>query len=75
MREDPVIKTYLVVIEEAPQNCAAYVLDFRGCIATGETVEEVTTNIRPAISRLLEALREDGIETPASRAGATLVDV
>jgi predicted RNase H-like HicB family nuclease len=42
--------TYMVVIEQAPQNYAAYVPDLPGCVATGETVEEVTANIRQAIS-------------------------
>jgi len=67
--------TYMVVIEQAPQNYAAYVPDLPGCVATGETVEEVTTNIRQAISWHLEALREDGIEAPEPRTRAALVDV
>lgn len=67
--------TYMVVIEQAPQNYAAYVPDLPGCIATGETVDEVTANIRQAISWHLDALREDGIEAPEPRACAAHVDV
>jgi predicted RNase H-like HicB family nuclease len=67
--------TYMVVIEQAPQNYAAYVPDLPGCVATGETVDEVTANIRQAISWHLDALREDGIEAPEPRARAAHVDV
>jgi predicted RNase H-like HicB family nuclease len=72
--EEPAM-TYVVVIEQAPQNYAAYVPDLPGCVATGQTVEEVTANIRQAIRWHLEALREDGVEVPKPRARATLVDV
>ena len=33
---------YAVVIEKAPQNYSAYVPDLPGCVATGDTLEEVT---------------------------------
>ena len=32
---------YTVVFEEAPDNCAAYVPDLPGCVATGATKVEV----------------------------------
>jgi len=67
--------TYMVFIEEAPQNYAAFVPDLPGCVATGATIDEVTKNIREAIGWHIEALRADGIEVPKPRARATLVDV
>ena len=37
---------YAVVIEKAESNYSAYVPDLPGCVATGETVEEVEAQIR-----------------------------
>ena len=34
---------YAVVIEKAERNYAAYVPDLPGCIATGQTLEEIET--------------------------------
>ena len=38
--------------------------DLLGCVATGETVEEVTTNIREAIEFHLNGMREGGYPIP-----------
>ena len=40
---------YLVVIEEGPNSFGAYVPDLPGCIAVGESREEVTKLIQEAI--------------------------
>jgi predicted RNase H-like HicB family nuclease len=37
---------YAVVIEDAEGNYSAYVPDLPGCVATGTTIEEVTTHPR-----------------------------
>ena len=60
---------YAIVIEKAEGNFSAYVPDLPGCIATGETIEEVESQIREAIEFHLECMREDGtpIPPPASR--------
>jgi len=42
---------YLVVLENGPTSVGAYVPDLPGCVAVGETVEEVTGLIREAIDR------------------------
>ena len=52
---------YAVVIEKAAANYSAYVPDLPGCVATGETIEEVESEIREAIAFHLEGLREDGL--------------
>jgi predicted RNase H-like HicB family nuclease len=39
---------YAVVIESGTGNFSAYVPDLPGCIATGQTLEEVLSNIRAA---------------------------
>lgn len=55
---------YAIVIEKAENNYSAYVPDLPGCVATGETVEEVESQIREAIAFHLDGLREDGISLP-----------
>ena len=61
---------YAVVIEQAGRNYSAYVPDLPGCVATGDTIEEVEREIRDAIHFHIEGLKEDGIPvpTPTSRA-------
>ncbi len=56
--------TYTVVIEKADGNYAAYVLDLPGCVATGNTEEEVAQHIREAIELHLDGLREEGQPIP-----------
>ena len=56
---------YAIVIEEAANNYSAYVPDLPGCIATGQTVEQVKQEIREAIRFHIEGLREDGLPVPA----------
>jgi predicted RNase H-like HicB family nuclease len=55
---------YGIVIEKAEGNYSAYVPDLPGCIATGQTVEEVEREIREAIRFHIEGLREDGVPVP-----------
>ncbi|MCP4659001.1 MAG: type II toxin-antitoxin system HicB family antitoxin [bacterium] len=60
---------YLVVIEKAKSNYAAYSPDLPGCVATGDTVAEVEQNMREAIEFHLEGMRlhEDPIPEPSAR--------
>ena len=66
---------YAVVIEKTPENYSAYVPDLPGCVATGETQEEVTRVIREAISFHIEGMREEGIPIPEPQASSVLVEV
>lgn len=63
------MKRYAIVVEDAGTNLAAYVPDLPGCVATGDTLEEVERLIREAIELHLEGLAEDGqpIPEPSSR--------
>jgi predicted RNase H-like HicB family nuclease len=56
---------YAVVIEKASNNFSAYVPDLPGCVATGDTVEEVEGLIREAITLHMKSLREDGLPVPS----------
>ena len=55
---------YAIVVEQAATNYSAYVPDLPGCVATGNTINEVEEQIRQAIVFHLEGLREDGMPIP-----------
>ena len=66
---------YLVVIERAPRNFAAYSPDLPGCIATGRTKEETLANMREAIAFHLQGLREEGQPIPPPSTTAEYIAV
>ncbi|HXZ06279.1 MAG TPA: type II toxin-antitoxin system HicB family antitoxin [Ktedonobacteraceae bacterium] len=66
---------FLIVIEKGDHNYSAYVPDLPGCIATGDTVEEVKANMREAIKMHLEGMIEDQESIPPSQTLAEYVDV
>ncbi|MCZ7669156.1 MAG: type II toxin-antitoxin system HicB family antitoxin [Chloroflexi bacterium] len=51
---------YMVVIEKGEDSYGAYVPDLPGCVAVGDSREEVLTLIQEAIGLHLEMLQEDG---------------
>ena len=55
---------YAVVVEKTERNDSAYVPDLPGCVATGQTVEEVENAIRTSIRLHIEGIREDGLTIP-----------
>jgi predicted RNase H-like HicB family nuclease len=65
---------YAIVIEKAEGNYSAYVPDLPGCVATGETVEEVETGMADAIRLHVEGLIEDGLPVPEPSAIAEYVE-
>jgi len=66
---------YAIVIEKGEGNYGAYVPDLPGCVATGDTVEEVEREIQEAIEFHLEGLREDGLPIPEPSSRVEYVDV
>ena len=66
---------YLVVVERGASSYGAHVPDLPGCIAAGETKEEVLSLIREAIEFHLEGLRQDGQPIPAPASTSELVEV
>ena len=66
---------YLVVVENGTTSFGAYVPDLPGCIAVGETRDEVLASIHEAIEFHLEGLREDGQPIPPQSSSSELVDV
>ncbi len=55
---------YMVVIDRTPRNYCAFSPDVLGCIATGDTADEVTTLMREGIGYSLEDLVERGQPLP-----------
>lgn len=66
---------YMVVVEQGPTSFGAYVPDLPGCVAAGESRDEVVTLIREAIEMHLEALQAQGQRPPAPRSTVEVVDV
>lgn len=66
---------YAIVIEKAENNYSAYVPDLPGCVATGNTLEQVEIEIRQAIEFHIEGLREDGLLIPAPMSTVDYVNV
>jgi predicted RNase H-like HicB family nuclease len=66
---------YAVVIEKAEGNFGAYVPDLPGCVATGDTIEEVEREIQEAIEFHIEGLRADGLPVPEPSSRVEYVEV
>jgi predicted RNase H-like HicB family nuclease len=67
---------YVVIIEEALNGgYSAYVPDLPLCFTVGETLEEVTANIKDAIESYIEEVQLDGLNVPAPSVQAALVEV
>ena len=69
------MKRYAIVVEDAGSNYSAYVPDLPGCVATGESLEEVEQSIREAIEFHLEGLVEDGLPVPPPTSRVEYVEV
>ena len=65
---------YAVVIEKASGNYSAYVPDLPGCVATGDSVQDVEREIRDAIRFHIDGLREDGLPVPEPTSIADYVE-
>jgi predicted RNase H-like HicB family nuclease len=66
---------YAVVIEKGEGNYGAYVPDLPGCVATGDTIEEVEREIQEAIEFHLEGMRADGLPIPEPSSRVEYVEV
>ncbi len=55
---------YLVIYEKGETGYGAYVPDLPGCVAVGESLDEVKALIREAIEMHLRAMRKDGDAIP-----------
>jgi len=66
---------YLVVVEQGPTSLGAYVPDLPGCVAAGETQEEVLRLIREAIELHVEGFKDQGQPFPQPFSSSEIVEV
>ena len=66
---------YLVIVEKGPSSYGAHVPDLPGCVAVGETKDEVLTLIREAMEFHLEGMKQDGEPIPLPSSTSELVEV
>jgi predicted RNase H-like HicB family nuclease len=66
---------YLVVVEKGSTSYGAYVPDLPGCVAAGDTKDEVLTLIREAIEFHLEGMVQDGEPIPPPASTSELIEV
>jgi predicted RNase H-like HicB family nuclease len=59
---------YVILIEHAEESYGAHVPDLPGCIAVGDTREEVLRLIEEAVALHIEALRDAGQPIPPAAA-------
>ena len=64
---------YLVVIEQGPSSFGAYVPDLPGCVAAGDSREEVTTLIQEAIELRIDDLKSQGKKVLSPHSSSELV--
>jgi predicted RNase H-like HicB family nuclease len=65
---------YAVVIEKGPTSYGAYVPDLPGCVAVGDSTEEVRKLIAEAIQAHLQGMRQDGDPIPEPSSLAEYVE-
>ena len=66
---------YLVVVEKAPTSYGAFVPDLPGCVAVGETRDEVLKLIREAIAFHIEGMLKEGLPIPLPTTTGEVVEV
>jgi len=65
----------LVIIEKGENSYGAYSPDVPGCIAVGDTREEVEQLMRDALLSHLELMREEHLPLPKPQAVAEYIDI
>ena len=66
---------FLVIIEKGDQNYGAYSPDLPGCVAVGETLEEVERNMLAAIRMHVQGMIEDQEPIPAQATLAKYIEI
>lgn len=66
---------YVIIIEQGDTSWGAYVPDLPGCVAVGETEQEVKQLIQEAIEFHLEDLTEAGAQIPPPMSRSDYVEV
>ncbi len=65
----------LVIIEKGENSYGAYSPDVPGCVAVGDTREEVEARMRDALQSHLELMRDEHLPLPESQSVAEYMDI
>ena len=66
---------YAIIIEQSEKSFGAWAPDLPGCVALGDSAEEVQRRMREAIEMHLAGIREDGDPIPPATTRVDYVDV
>jgi predicted RNase H-like HicB family nuclease len=66
---------YMVVIEHGESSWGAHVPDLPGCVAVGETRDEVVRLVREAIALHIDGLKQEGLPIPRPASEGDIVEV
>jgi len=66
---------YTIIIEKGENSFGAYVPDLPGCVAVGETKEEVSELIKEAIEFHIEGMKEEGQTIPEPVSSSELIEI
>ena len=66
---------YMVVVERGETSWGAHVPDLPGCVAVGESREEVLKLIREAIEFHIDGLKQDGLPVPVPSSEGDFVEI
>ncbi len=66
---------FTILIEKGKNNFSAYVPDLPGCVATGNSLDKVKTNIQSAIELHIKGMKEDGLKIPLPKTISDIVIV
>jgi len=66
---------YLVIFEHGLTTWGAYVPDLLGCVAVGDTREEVEQSIRTALAMHLQGMLDDHEPIPPATSSAEEIEV
>jgi predicted RNase H-like HicB family nuclease len=66
---------FLILVEKADDNYSAYSPNLPGCVATGDTREEVERNMYEAVQMHVRGLQEDSLSVPESQSFAEYIAV
>jgi predicted RNase H-like HicB family nuclease len=69
------VTRYMVVIERGESSWGAHVPDLPGCIAVGETRDEVVRLVREAIALHIDGLKREGLPVPKPSSEWAFVDI
>jgi predicted RNase H-like HicB family nuclease len=66
---------FLIIIEKGTENYGAYSPDLPGCVAVGDTLEEVEKNMREAIVMHIQGMIEDHEPIPIPQSTAEYMEI